>query len=365
MSKNYSLLYNAAIKVGRISENERKSILELYSFHGKKRVYETVTKKNILPFVSKLFCSLNIDYKFWNEKLSFFRERNENVIQNLNLIYQKLDESDVRKIFVSENFATLLSADGDKALFASSDVDNYADISEKSKIYAVFNSLGYSIEERYCYNHLVSTSFYNLDKFEDGFHFVVGWNPLSRMKLPELVNADDFVDWNDLRKYGNTSITLPPDDALMYICLLHISLHSFARTPDIRLYRDIVDASQKNVNWEKIMVWSFKHNTTNRLITGAYLSNKLAAVEFPDDVLLAANKKAVKRILTFVYDESTNNLKYHPSGLRLLLIEIFCFDGGVISAIKAMIFPDKIWLHATYGNKTTWSYIRHWKNLLK
>ncbi len=364
MDLRYNVLYNASMKDVELTEEEINKIVLLYHSEGKDEICKNVTKKKVIPFVASLLSKLNLDPEFWKEKLDFYRQRNERIINNLDLVYQKMADFGVHKMFVSENFGAMLSADSDKALFASGDVDNYADISEKEKIYAVFTELGYKIEERYSFRQLISTSFSHSEEFKDGFYFVIGWHPLSRMKLPCFVNADDFIDWTTLQKYGQTHIMLPPDNALMYICLLHISLHSFSRAPDIRLYRDIVNMSVKNVDWLKIKEWAMRDHTCNRLSTAAYLSHKLTCIPVPNCVLSMTNRPMVKRLLGIIYDKTNNTLIYEPPMLLLLIIEFYCFDNGILRGIKSVFLPDYKWVHDKYGKNMLMSYRAHWNNLV-
>ncbi|SDJ26548.1 nucleotidyltransferase family protein [Proteiniclasticum ruminis] len=369
MPNRYDVLTNASFKYCELSLEEINNIKALYDHDGQDKVYNFAKQKKILPFVANLMCKLCIDNEFWKIIKDEYIRRNEGVISSLDLIFSKFAENSVNKVFVTENFGALLSIDGDISLFSSGDVDMYADISEKERIYRSFKELGYTIKERYSHNKLISTSFYNDDIFLNGFHFGVAWNPLSRLKLPSFVNADDFVEWDKLWNYKDTSIKLPDHEALMYICLLHISLHSFSRAPDIRLYIDINNLSLLPINWNKLVELAQRDNTMVRLLTACILAQKLLDVEIPQHILDYRMKynKSITRLLKLVYSEQNNSLIYEPKRFKVLFIEALMNDMNMILGIKGIVLPDSKWVRDFYvGSKGNLAlgYIKHFKNIL-
>ena len=368
MTNSYNILTNAAFKDCEVSLEEKDTIINLYKTDGQKTIYEFAKKKKIIPFVAVCLARLGIDKTFWDEIAAEYCKRNETIIECLDTIFNKFSENGVKKIFVTENFGAHLASDADKALFASGDVDMYADIAQKEEIYKSFEQLGYKLKERYSYKELISTSFYNDDILSGGFHFEMEWNPLSRMKLPCFVDADDFVEWDKLWKYKKTDIILPDIDALMYICLLHISLHSFSRAPDIRLYVDINNVSRLLVDWEKIIDFAKRDNTMVRLLTVCILAKKLLSVDVPEFVLNYSTKyeRSISQLLKLVYDRKYNCLLYEPGRIKVLKIEAWANDRSFILGITKIFFPNKKWVRAFYvgekGNLID-GYLKHIRNL--
>lgn len=368
MTDAYNVLTNAAFKCCELTEREKTTIIKLYTLDGKQQIYDYAKNRKILPFVAMLLAGMGFDTQYWNEIAEEFRVRNEKVIYCLNIAFELLLKSGVKKIFVKENFAALLSADADKALFSSGDVDMYADIAHKEIIYTVFEQLGYTREERFTHKKIISTSFYNDSVLPKGFHFGVSWNPFARLKLPSFLNADDFVDWDRLNTYKDTAIITPDIDALMYICLLHISLHSFSRAPDIRLYIDINNMSMLPVDWEKILNWAYRDKTMVRVLVACFLANRLISVEIPAIVLdltqSAEYKKQVMKLLKLVYNEKTNTLRYEPRGLKILKIEAWTDSAGFMTGIRKILFPGEKWIREVYVGEKGNIFIGQIKHIL-
>lgn len=370
MTDAYNTLTNAAFKYCELSAQEKAVIGELYKSEGQQNIYEFAKNKKILPFAAVLLAGLAIDKAFWGAIADEYRQRNEIIINRLNSLFIKFSDCGIKKIFVNENFGALLSADADKALFASGDVDMYADITQKEQIYLALEQLGYTKKERYANKKLISTSFYNESVLPANFHFGVAWHPLSRLKLPCFINADDFVEWERLTVYKDTAIKMPDTEALMYICLLHISLHSFSRAPDIRLYIDINNMSKLPVDWEKILHLARRDKTMVRVLVSSVLANRLLSVKIPDFVLALSSspeyKKQISRLLKLVYDDKKNCLIYEPKGLKILKIEALADSPGYMAGIAKILFPEKEWVRETYagdnGNIIA-GYIKHILNV--
>lgn len=369
MTNAYNILANAAFKYCELSLKEKGTIVDLYKIDGQQSIFKYAKKKKILPFVAVLLSRLELDKVFWDEIAIEYQKRNEAVIECLDIIFNKLSENGVRKIFVTENFGALLASDADKALFASGDVDIYADVVQKEQIYKSFKQIGYTIKERYSYDKLINTNFFNDKILSGGFHFSVAWNPLSRTKLPCFVNADDFVTWSKIRHYKNTSIQLPDNEALMYICLLHISLHSFSRAPDIRLYADIGNIAKLPIDWEKIYFFAKRDKTIVKILTSCILATRLISVEIPKVILdyRVQYEKQISRLLKLVYDEENNCLLYEPKKLTTFIIEALTDERSIIYGIIKMLFPDKVWIREFYAGDSGGlivAYFKHIKNLL-
>ena len=342
-----------------LSDSDLNYIKSLYNTFGRDEIYNLKKKKKILPFAANTFVHYQLDADFWHVILDEYRNRNKSILCFLNKVYKALEQEGVNKMFVSENFAALLESGNDIALFASGDVDNYADPSEKLKIYSAFEKIGCSRKERFSGKHQIAAEFFpdNKENLPEGFYISVDFYPLARLKLPCFIKADDFVDWNNLIKYANTSVVLPPAEALTYICMLHISLHSFSRAPDIRLYIDLLNTSNLNVNFDKLAEWAKMDRTCTRLSVAANISNSLIKTNYPEVITnLSLRRNRVERK---VYDQSINDLIYEPRGIKVFCIEVLCDDLGVLHGVKEILFPDSNWMLDVYGTKGLAAHIKH------
>lgn len=361
----YERFFTMSVKDVQTPEQIAEIVKPLYDSEGFEKVYAATKKKKMLPYVAVMLVRAGIDEEKWTPVAKFYKERNEAVIKELDNVYRAMQAAGVRKMFVSENFGALLNSGRDTTLFASGDLDNCADLTEKAKIDAVFEGLGYTHEDRYSKKMLVTSSYYSPERLPSDFYFGLCWEPLSRLKLPCFINQDDFVDWGHLRCYKDTSIKLPPVEALLYICLMHITLHSFHRAPAIRLYADILNSCYNDdADWNTVYDWAKRDHTVTRMMVSANLASMLADVKIPESVAGFKNDKRVKRLLSYVYDAENECLNPEPGKLSVYRIEIACNDKSPLAGLGEMLFPSKAWLRARYGKGVIASAILHLKNLL-
>lgn len=357
-------IYGLLIRGTDLSSQEQAQLIRLYEEQGRQVLYDQMQKRKILPFAANAFAFCGLDKPFWEQTLDQYRRRNRAILRCLDSAYAELARQGVTKMFVSENFGALLSGGGDLALFASGDVDNHADPCEKEKIYRAFEVLGFTRKERYTGTHLIAAEFFppRADDLPDKFYISVDFYPLARLKLPCFIRSDDFVDWQSIRCYESTAIKLPPVDALMYICMLHISLHSFSRAPDIRLYIDLLNMSRTPVDYEKVAEWCRRDGTCTRAATAAQISNLLMQTQFPATLTELSKKR--DRLISMVCDAKTGDLRYEPRGLKVLLIEVCCHDRGILPGMWEIMFPDREWMVRVYGSSGIAAHIKHLRKVL-
>lgn len=351
--------YSLLIRGEGLSKDEQDNLKNVYRQYGRDKMFELLKTKKILPFGANAFVNYDLDADYWRDISESYTIRNTKILNCLDEAYAALAKSGVKKMFVSENFAALLSSKGNLSLFASGDVDNYADPCEKEKIYKAFEALGYTRKERLYGKHQIAAEFFPPAGTDvpEKFYISVDFYPLARLKLPCCIDAEKFVRWDEIHTFENTHIVLPPHDALMYICLLHISLHSFSRAPDIRLYIDLLNMVKTAVDYKTIANWCERDNTRVRAAVAADISNKLMKTEIPQSITdLAPGKKALERL---VYDQDKKDLIYEPHDLKVLRIEIMCHDNGALSGLAGILFPDKSWMCKSYGSSGVKAHLKH------
>ena len=356
----FSKLANASVRAGLPAQGEMETLRGLALELGREDLLDMAKRAKMLPFLAKLLLALRVDPEVWQPIYDRYAERNRQVAAELDRVYAALTAAGCRKLFVSENFGAMLAADSDIALFASGDVDNYVDAEEYPAVKQVMTSLGYRCEERFAGALFISATFAHPERLPEGFHFGFEVFPLSRLTQPCPSRTDDFTDWTKLRTYRDTAILLPPREALLYICLLHISLHSFCRAPAIRLYRDIVNAADglTDAAWARVAAQAKRDHTERRLYTAAYLSNQIAGTSLP-----IAQEPKIERLLKLVYDAKNGVLLPEPSRSRVMRIEIACHDRSTAAGLKEMLLPDKNWRKSVYGNGGLRGIARHLKRI--
>lgn len=363
--RQYEQFFTMSIKDKLSEEQVNRYVKPLYDEDGFQKVYEATKKKKMLPFVASMLTKAGVDKENWEPVLESYQKRNAIVREELSIVYEAMGKAGVKKMFISENYGAMLNSGRDIGLFASGDCDSCADLSEKEKIDSVFKSLGYTIKDRYAGRTLCTTSYYNQQCLPDDFYFGVCWEPLSRLKLPCFINMDEFVDWDNLRVLEGFAIKMPSVEALLYICLMHITLHSFHRAPAIRLYVDILNGCYRNdVNWEKVYEWAKRDRTVTRMMTSAILANKLADVPIPDFVKAYENDKRVKRLISYAYDSEHGCLNPEPGKMGVYKIEISCNDKNQMAGLFEMLFPGSEWVRKHYGHGIFLSTLIHLKNMI-
>lgn len=367
MDERYHVLFRNAFQSGSISDEDRRSIWDLYQSEGAEAIEKRIRKRKFVPFTANVLDQLGFRDVAWGDLRDSYAIRNRMVIEGLQVLFSSFDRFDVDRVVVVENFGAFLAANAEPLWrFGSGDVDLYGDIKQKERIYAAAEAVGFQYEERYFGRSLISTSFHNARLLPEGFYFDIGWFPTARLKVPFLDYKEEAVDWERTRFFRNTRIRLPDKESLLYICMLHISVHNFSRQPDIRLYIDIQNAiSSGNVDWEKLMRWAKRDGYTNRIATVAYLSREILDCDIPEKVISLCDVKRRNRLIRFVYDAQKKVLLAKPGALDSLRIEMLAHDKSDLKGLMEIIFPSAAWLRQTFGNFLPLAYLRYLLGVVK
>lgn len=367
VSNIYDLIDNLSISGRNISITDKDRINLFYADQGRKVIFDYAKKRKMIPFIGHLFCKLEMDSEFWSKYVELYESRNLKIIEILSDIFKDFHKANIFNIFLYENFGALISSETYIALFASGDVDLYADVSNKNEIYSIMENHCFKPTNMKEKSEKIKTEFFNKKIFEKGYKVNVMWVPMSRLKLPFNMDINNCISVDSLKKYKDTEITLPSNEALMYLCLLHISIHSFSRSPDIRLYADIINMCKLNVNWNIIMGYAKQDNTLIRVATAAILTKKMFNIEIPSFILDYENKQSeVSKLIKLVYDDNKDVLKYNPNLMDILRIETYSDGKGLLKGIYDIIFPEKKWVASYYEESMIIKgYSKHIVNLIK
>jgi hypothetical protein len=368
---NYRLktIARLSMKAGSFTDCEKLAFKEAYLIEGNDNIYSYAREKKILPFVALHCIDLGLNILFWEEIFLVYEKRNLEIISILNIIFSKFLSENINIVFVYENFGALLISETSIGCFASGDVDLYADYSFKLDITRVLKTEGFLPQKGNSATETVKTEFLHKELFDTGFGINVMWKPMSRLKLPFPLLIQNSVYWDKLVTYKESSILLPGIDSLMYLCLLHISIHGFHRSPDIRLYTDTYRVGLKKPDWDKISEFARKDKTEVRTATAAILTTKLLGMPLPDDwnAKYTVKFKQINCLLNRVYDSENNCLYDEPKGLQVLLIEILSSDSNWAKALIDILFPSRKWIIEYYlqgKGSVLKGYYMHLKNLI-
>lgn len=348
-NNRYWTLYRAAFKLIPLSDYEVDSIHALYKTEGREAIFSKAKMKKIIPGVAKLLVKLDIDKDYWQPIYDSFLERNKRVISYLDSFYEVLEKSGITKIAVVENFGALLYANTDLAVFGSGDSDNFGDRSDKDSIDKALINAGYRIDDIKSGSLLVSTSIRREDTDKDNFYISINWDVTNRVNLPCFTSRSDFMNWDACNYYKGTHIRLPSPEALMYICLLHISVHGFCKSPDIRLYYDVANVASRPIDWSKIIKWAEYDDNCLRIAIATALANRMLGVSIPKEVMSLGNAYRRERLLRQVSRSGGSVLRDFPNRFTSLLIDICSNDNGINSGLKYVLFPPKEWIKKKYG----------------
>ena len=359
----YWEIYRTAYKHGTIAPETAQSIIQTYETEGRNKIYAAAKKKKLIPAIANLCIKLELDQEYWTPIVEMYRERNRKVVLCLDEMYRLLGDNGITRIAVVENFGALLASHEDIAMFGSGDVDEYADPELRESITAVLKKNGYTVTDTRVGSLYISTTISKPETFPDNFHFGINWDVTNRLNLPCFTSKGDFIEWARASKYAKTAIRLPSPEGLMYVCLMHISVHGFCKAPDIRLYYDIANAAEQQIDWQKIVNWAQRDGNCVKIATAAFLANRLLDVDIPEFVFEIGNKKQKRKLLKTCYDEETNCLKDFPGKIARIKIDIYSHDEGALKGMQYILFPNKEWIKAKYGSIFT-GYIRHAASLL-
>lgn len=358
LKPEYWHIYRAAYTHKPLSAERIETIKAIYAENGQTQIYEAAKKKKLIPGVANLMCKLGLDCDFWGEYVVFYRERNKQVVKCLDQMYRLLADDGITKIAVVENFGALLASNEDISMFGSGDVDQYADPAEQKAIYQALQDHKYTLNDTKAGDILISSSIENQEVFPQGFYLGINWDVTNRLNLPCYTAKGDFIDWDRAMYYKDTAVRLPSPEGLMYVCLMHISVHGFCREPDIRLYYDVANAAEQLIDWEIIIRWAKRDKNCVKIATAAYLAHKLLDVDIPNAVFTIGNPKQIKKLLHVVYNEKENRLNDFPGTKERILVEIHSHDKSALHGAAAIVFPPYSWIKGKY-KIGVFGYIKH------
>ncbi len=356
-----------SMKTSKLTDLEIESVRGGYAKLKFDEIYEFGSTEKILPFIAHLFVRAGVEILRWEVIRSQYEKRNLEILGFLEDAFAKFHQCGIKRIFVYENFGALLKSGQEIACFASGDIDLYADYNEQKDISSALQDCGFMPKA----STAVRTVYHSPTVLDgEGFRLNVMWQPLSRKKLPFPLDLDKCIEWDSLDTYKDTHIKIPSLDALLYLCLLHISVHGYHRSPDMRLYTDVERLAVMNPDWDKIAAFARHDKTEVRIATAALLTKMLLDIPLSDSWIDQYRSKytQIKRLVKRVYDMKSNYLAEEPFGLKVLVIEVLSADKHWISALLEMIFPPQRWVRDYYlqgeGNLFN-AYLMHIRNLVR
>ena len=320
----------------------------------------------MMPFIAKMLLDAGIDSTYWNDVLKEYRLRNSNAKAELIAILECLGQNGICA-YPIENFASLLLTGADLAMFASGDIDIYVQSREYERVNIIMQGLGYFAESR----SEICGDFYRKPGVEIGFNMMWTWqareNCPMETKLEQNnlgVNAE-IADWVidgievGLGIMGDGEWGIGADE-LMYMCLVHSSVHYYAAKPGLRLYYDICLLGKQNINWNQVYRYAEADGYLNRVAASAYFACERVHAVVPEEFyssIIGTDRRA-KRLVDFINKKWEANTLYADfTIIHKIFIESFSNDECVVKTIYKMLFPNRLWINRKYHGD---SYLKNW-----
>lgn len=330
------------------------------------QLIDNAKKNKMMPFIAKMLLDAGIDSTYWNDVLKEYRLRNSNAKAELIAILECLGQNGICA-YPIENFASLILTGADLAMFASGDIDIYVQSREYERVNIIMQGLGYFAESR----SEICGDFYRKPGVEIGFNMMWIWqareNCPMETKLEENnlgVNAE-IADWVidgievGLGIMGGGGGGIGADE-LMYMCLVHSSVHYYAAKPGLRLYYDICLLGKQNINWNQVYRYAEADGYLNRVAASAYFACERVHAVVPEEFyssIIGTDRRA-KRLVDFINKKWEANTLYADfTIIHKIFIESFSNDECVVKTIYKMLFPNRLWINRKYHGD---SYLKNW-----
>ncbi len=277
---------------------------------------EAEQQKKAAPFIACHHLLLGQDCAANEALLVSFRARNEQALAQLQEIFAAFYAEGIKDCFPIENFAALLESGADLALFASGDIDIYGGRADHAAVHGVMTRLGYERlqgNDRWGY-------FYKKAGAPVEINILWQWQSKKRGSFHTLFDTRPLKTSRSVQGIG-----LLPKDVLLYMCLLHASVHRFACSPGSKLYFDIGLLATEEEVWQKVYAYAKADGYLVRVQTAARIAEKILEVPVPA-FFYENNKKgkrAVEKLLAFVC-RPEGGLKEKLSRPAVFYVEFLC-----------------------------------------
>lgn len=327
--------------VESLSKKEKDTIKDYYYQYSQKVILSKAEEQKMIPFVSSVLCSLNIDREFWKDYSEYYSKRNQAIIRMLDDVFGSFSTNKCISPCVTENFGSLLLSDYHIECFCSGDVDISSDISEKEKIDKTLVDMGFTLVKRKEYRNEIAQDEYKCpDHYIDNFYLNIVYQPVIREKAYTLDQrlVDSWLKTQRLSavRYHGTMIKILEKEAMLIHCLYHISAgHYYTASPGTKLLVDIDRIIRfTNIDWNKIWTTSVRLKIEKRIELGLLLAEGVLETPNIKYGLYMPQKRQKKLLYKHLYRSIDGTMKeIEPSNnIERLYIDTFSDRGSIISA---------------------------------
>ena len=329
------------------------------------QLIDNAKKNKMMPFIAKMLLDAGIDSTYWNDVLKEYRLRNSNAKAELIAILECLGQNGICA-YPIENFASLILTGADLAMFASGDIDVYVQSREYERVNIIMQGLGYFAESR----SEICGDFYRKPGVEIGFNMMWTWQARENCPMETKLEQNNLGVNAGIAYWGIDGIEVGfgfiggggyiGADELMYMCLVHSSVHYYAAKPGLRLYYDICLLGKQNINWNQVYRYAEADGYLNRVAASAYFACERVHAVVPEEFyssIIGTDRRA-KRLVDFINKMWEANTLYADfTIIHKIFIESFSNDECVVKTIYKMLFPNRLWINRKYHGD---SYLKNW-----
>ena len=338
-------------KYDLLSDKEIETLKIIYVKLGRKEIMDLAVKEKIVPFVAYAMSKTNIEKSFWQKKYNYYRDRNTEIVKLLDAIFLEMKKRNI-PIFLYENFGSLLLSGENIGLFCSGDVDLCSSLEYKEKVTKVLNNFGYFPKIRKYETLNVWSEFCNINKSDD-IWINVQWTPLAEKVFPVAPKISSDIFLNNIVTINNSNIQVLSKTHLLFLCLLHTSVHKYTCSPGMKLNVDIDRlVILGKINWGKIINLAIKYNVKRRIALSLMLAYDFLNTPIPEKVIseLGGVQSLTKMIYKYLVGDSfLSNEKNIFNRCRTFYLAVVLHDSGILTGFFRAFFPDSKWLVKIYS----------------
>ena len=338
-------------KYDLLSDKEIETLKIIYVKLGRKEIMDLAVKEKIVPFVAYAMSKTNIEKSFWQKKYNYFRDRNTKIVKLLDAIFLEMKKRNI-PIFLYENFGSLLLSGENIGLFCSGDVDLCSSLEYKEKVTKVLNNFGYFPKIRKYETLNVWSEFCNINKSDD-IWINVQWTPLAEKVFPVAPKISSDIFLNNIVTINNSNIQVLSRTYLLFLCLLHTSVHKYTCSPGMKLNVDInrLIISGK-IEWEQIIKFAIKYNVKRRIALSLMLAYDFLNTPISEKIIseLGGDHFLTRKVYRYLVGDSfLSNEKNIFNRCRTFYLAVVLHDSGILTGFFRAFFPDSKWLVKIYS----------------
>ncbi|MBI9070764.1 MAG: nucleotidyltransferase family protein [Melioribacteraceae bacterium] len=274
--------------------NRKREFLKEYSLINIEQIYTETNIDEVDSHTAFLLkeCGIDLDDK-WNESLNSTQNRIDNLLDELDLVAEKLNKKDI-KIVALKNAGIAKGIYKNSACSPMGDIDLLVSVKDFRKAHEVLiNELGYTFKFR---------SEFEEEDLEDAFRgggteyykdvngykvwLELQWRPIAgRWIQPENEPDGEELLKRSVEISDSKVRILCPEDNLLQVAL-HTAKHSYVRAPGFRLHSDVDRIVRyTKVNWERFLEQVIKLKLKTAVYFSLGFAKTLLKTPIPDEVL--------------------------------------------------------------------------------